>query len=397
MSRRTKSLALLTGLTVSAGVAYADVTVVSSMKSEGAGAFSVAAVTGTTTEIISGNRARMESEIKFNTGMMNMFAKFAPGAMVDIVNLDQDRIYNVDVKKKQYTETSFADLRAQMQQAMAQLEAASGGGGIPSAVDDSQCDWSKSRADIKKGSKATIAGFDTQQHTITATQTCTDRKTKQTCDVGLVFDLWVAPKVPGADEQNKYYMAYAQKMGLTTGMNKDLYQRAETMFARYKGVWGDVMTKMISVKGHPLRSSIGLTAGGPGCATAGAAANTPAGGMPGAAGGQGADSTGSIGGEIAKEVVKQKAMEKTGNPIIGELGGKLMGGIMKLGKKKDQPAEQPAADAGAATATATPAPSGSTYIMKVTTEVTSISMSAAPAGSFDVPAGFKLVAPKGKK
>ena len=48
----------------------------------------------------------------------------------EIVRLDQDKMYSVDNKKKTYTETTFAETRAQMEKV---IEADAGSAGVAAA------------------------------------------------------------------------------------------------------------------------------------------------------------------------------------------------------------------------------------------------------------------------
>ena len=89
------------------------------MSLSGSGMMKMANMSGTTTTVISGDRARTESNMTFESAMMRTFAP-GGGNHVEIVRLDQDKIYSLNPKKKTYTETTFAEQRAKMQQAMEQ-------------------------------------------------------------------------------------------------------------------------------------------------------------------------------------------------------------------------------------------------------------------------------------
>ena len=111
------------------------------------------------------------------------------------MRLDQDKIFSLNTKKKTYTETTFAEQRAKMQEAMdamnkgqaSQQQATSG-------VDESECEWSDPKSEVKRsGEKALIGGFQAERVTVTATQSCRNKKNGQVCDFGLALDQWIAP------------------------------------------------------------------------------------------------------------------------------------------------------------------------------------------------------------
>lgn len=329
-------------------VAQADITIEENMSVSGAGLMKMANMSGRTTTTISGDRARTDSDLQFESGMMRTLARGA-GQSTEIVRLDQDKIYSVNNKKQTYTETTFAERRAMMQQAMQKSqEAQASQQQATSGVDESQCEWSDPKAEVKKtGEKATIGGFAADRVTITATQACTDKKTGQVCEFGLALDQWVAPNFEASAETLAYQRAYAEKLGLAASSSRDFAERAQSMFGRYQGIWSEVAAKMKDVKGYPVKSSFGLGVGGPQCQSA---QQTQASGGPAEA------------------------------PSLGGALGSALGGL--FGKKKEQ--SQPAP-----TTAPVALPNGMMSLMTVSTELVSVNRDAVNPQTFEVPAGFK--------
>jgi hypothetical protein len=306
-------------------------------------------MSGNTTTAISGNSARTESNLTFESAIMRTFAP-GGGNHIEIVRLEQDKIFSLDPKKKTYTETTFAEQRAQMQQAMEQMNKGQASQQqATSGVDESECEWSDPKSEVKKtGEKALIAGFQAERVTITASQSCTNKKNGQVCDFGLALDQWYAPGFEASAETVAYQRAYAEKLGLGSTSSRDFAERAQSMFGRYKGIWTEVGTKMaqLNMKGYPVKSGFSLGVGGPQC--------------------QSAQQTQAQGGPQAP-------------PSIGGALGGALGGMFN--KKKQEPAQQaapPPAMAG-----------GLMPLMSMSNELVSISRDAVPAQTFDVPAGFK--------
>jgi hypothetical protein len=334
--------------TILCTAAHADVTLEERMTLNGAGMMKMANMSGTTTTVIARDRARTESNLQFESGMMRALSRGA-GQSTEIVRLDQDKVISVDNKKKTYSETTFAERRAEMQQAMEQMRKGQASQQqATSGVDESQCEWSDPKADVKRtGEKATIAGFQAERVTITATQSCKDKKTGQVCDFGLALDQWLTPSFDAADETIAYQRAYAEKLGLTAASSRDFAERAQSMFGRYEGIWKEVATKMRDVKGYPVKSSFGLGVGGPQC--------------------QSTQQTQASGGAQSP-------------PSIGSALGGALGGM--FGKKKE--AAQPAPTTPEPTL-----PGGLMSLMSMSTELVSVSRNTADPQSFEVPAGYK--------
>lgn len=252
---------------IQSNAARADVITVERIRVNGAGMMKMANVNGTTTTSVSGQRARSDSNLQFESSLMQKFAHGGGGDSTEIVRLDDGTMYSIDNNNKTYTETTFADARAQMAKmsqhtrvAQARQQRATSG------VDDSQCEWSEPQSYvIRSGEKATIAGYQAERVTATATQSCKDKKTGQVCEFGMVFDQWVSPDFKASAEVQAYQQAFAQKMGLATAGSRDFTERAESMFGRYQGMWGAVSDEMRDVKGYPVKLSFGLGVGGPQC------------------------------------------------------------------------------------------------------------------------------------
>src|SRR4029078_5318606 len=175
--------------------AQADVTMQEHMTLSGAGMMKMANMSGTTATTTAGDRARTETNLQFESAMMRTFARGAGGPHVEIVRLDEDKIFSLDPKKKTYTETTFAEMRARMQQAMDQMNKSQAQQQqATSGVDESECEWSDPKYDVKRpGERATIGGFHADDVTVTASKTCTNKKTGDACDFGLQLDQWIAP------------------------------------------------------------------------------------------------------------------------------------------------------------------------------------------------------------
>jgi hypothetical protein len=338
------------GVLVSAA-AQADVTMQEKMNLSGAGMMKMANMSGTTTTTISGSKARTESNMQFESGLMRTFARGAGGPHVEIVRLDEDKIFSLNPAKKTYTETTFAERRAMMQQAMDQMNKSQAQQQqATSGVDESECEWSDPKSEVKRtGEKVLIAGFQAEHVSVSASQSCTNKKTGDVCDFGLALDQWIAPGFEASSETTAYQQAYAEKLGLGSAASRDFAERAQSTFGRYKGLWAELGKRMaeLPVKGYPVKSGFSLGVGGPQC----------------------------------KSAQQQQAQ---GGPqaqpsLGGALGGALGGMFGK--KKKEEPAQE-----------AAPPPTmagGLMPLMSMGTELVSITRDAVAPTSFEVPGDYK--------
>jgi hypothetical protein len=358
---RVTALVLLGGiLGFMGGSAWADITIERTTSVNGAGAMSFANMSGSSRTSIAGDKSRMDSDMKMQSKIVGFLARNAVGPSAEIVLLDEDKLYHLNMNKKEYTETTFEQIRAQMQK-MSDQANSNEDKSRPSAVDQSKCIWLPAKVDVTNtGEKAQLAGSDAQRMTITATQPCQDKETGAICEIALVLDQWVAADFAESSEARKFYAAYASKMGIDPSNSQDASERAKALFGQYKGVWTEVAEKMQKVKGYPVKSSFTLAIGGAQCKSSN---SQPAQSSP-------TNDTPSTPSGIA-------------GAVVGKLGG--------LFQKKKDPADAPPP---AAAVEPVALPPGDVALMTVSSQVISVSTDTVSADVFSVPAGFKKIEPK---
>jgi len=358
--------AVLVALASISSLAFADVTLESRISLQGTGAMSVANMSGTTRTAISGNRSRSDRDIQLQSKLVRMFAHGGPTA--EIILLDADKIDRLDINRKQYSEQTFEELKAHLQKALDNSQNNANGQGSSDGqenarpMDDSKCEWLDPKVDVHRpGTKAIYAGYEAERMTIVASQPCKDKETGAICEVALALDEWLAPTLTVGTEAEKFQRAYAQKLGLdptAAGSDGDLSQRAQSMFSRYKGVWGEILAKTRDAKGYPVKSSFSFAFGGPQCKS------TPKSSDEG------------------NSASADNSTPTTPGGLAGQMAGKL--GSMFRRKKDDQ--------ASQAAATDSVLPDGLVPVVTLTSELVSISTGNVSPGEFEVPADFKKTA-----
>jgi hypothetical protein len=376
-------------LALASSVASADVTTEQKVSIDGVGFMAIVNMSGTSKTAISGNRSRQDSDLQMQSKLARFVARNAAGPTAEIVVLDADKMYHLNINKKEYTETSFTEMRARMQKALQEGKAEGAERQQPAAIDQSKCEWLEPKSDVKRtGQKTTVAGFEAEQVIITAEQPCKDKETGAICEIALTLDDWMAPSFTTSDEVLKYQKAYAQKLGLDTALTQDMSERAKAMFGQYKGVWANVIDKMKGIKGYPVRSSFSLGIGGDQCKQAQAARQQAGSDSP-------ASSSGTPG--SSGSAASSSAPSTTSPADLANKMGAKLGSLFH--KKKEEP-QTASSDQGAQppTAAAVPppatGPSGTITLMTISTELLSVSNAPIPADKFQVPAGFKKVEPK---
>lgn len=356
-----------------AGTTRADVTIERTTSVEGVGAMAFANMSGTSRTSIAGDKSRTDNDMKMQSKIVGFLARNTLGPSADIVLLDQGKLYHLNMNKKEYTETTFEQLHAQMQKMSDQMNSGQDRN-QPSAVDQSKCVWLPAKVDVtKSGEKAQFAGYEAQRVTVTATQPCQDKDTGAICEIALVLDQWTSADFAQSSEARKFYSVYASKMGFDPANSQDVSERAKALFGQYKGVWSEVAAKMQNVKGYPVKSSFTLGIGGPQCKDSNS---------------QSAQTSQT---DNTSPNSSNSGTPSTATPsgIAGAVVGKLGG----LFKKRDTAADAPAAPPAAVTAPVA-MPPGDVALMTVSSQLVSVSTGAVSADVFTVPAGFKKIETK---
>ena len=288
-----------------------------------------------------------------------------------IIQLDREQIVTLDHKKKTYTVMTFAEMRAQMEKAMASLKSPPKDQ-PPSKADPEKPDVKvEPKINVKDtGETKVINGFNTRKVILTVEVEGEDQKTKDKGAMGADTELWLTKDVSGFDEQNKFYAKYAQKMASpelvkavkpSPGMGQDP-RMAESMTAMRK--------KMEGLDGVPILTIMAFNLSG-----------TPS------------SETKQQSNSSQKPPKKEEEQPENVGAALGKaLGG--FGGFGGFGKKKKKEEPAPPAQTSQTTQTAQPSTGSdekvSATLMTMTTEMKGISTSTVDAGLFEAPAGYKL-------
>jgi hypothetical protein len=265
----------------------------------------------------------------------------------EIVDLSEEKVYQLDMKKKTYAVVTFAELRRQMEEAMAkarkdaaaakaeeQKKPSEEAGKEPAK--EYEVDFS-----IKETGKARqIAGYDTRESLATIT---VREKGKTIEDGGMVMDtsLWMAPSVPALKELAEFRMKYAQQLyGPMMAQAAPDMAQAMAMYPMMKDAMAKFQAEGKKLSGTPLATDMKFQLAAP-----------------------------------PQSAEEQKKTESGPPPTT--VGGLLGGFGRKMAKKSDDKPADPNAVPGRAT------------VMTTTTETLQVATTVADT-DVALPAGFKL-------
>ena len=263
----------------------------------------------------------------------------------EIVDLAEEKVYNLDLKDKTYTVITFAEMRRQMQEAMAKAEKdAAAAKPAPEPAEKPEKPSGEPQKEyevdftITSGAGARqVAGHDTKESVATVTVREKGRTLQEGGGLVLETHMWLAPKVPALQDLTTFRMRYAEKVyGPALTQATPSMTQAMAMYPQMKDAMAKLAEEGKKLDGTPLLTEMVFQVAAP------------------------------------PESASAKAEPKP-EPAPG-LGG-LLGGLGRLRKKNDQPA-----------AAGVP---GRITVLTATTETLQITPSATDA-DVALPAGLKL-------
>lgn len=128
-----------------------------------------------------------------------------------IIDLAEEKVYDIDFRKKEYRVTTFAELRKKWQDAQEKAR---------KDVDDMKEDKPDPRQegkqyevsfDVKQtGQSKTIAGHSTREAIVTVTMHEKGRTLEQGGGLVMTSTMWIAPKIAGMDESLAFDLRFAK-------------------------------------------------------------------------------------------------------------------------------------------------------------------------------------------
>jgi hypothetical protein len=134
-----------------------------------------------------------------------------------IIDLAEEKVYDLDLKKKSYKVTTFAELRRRMEEAQKKADEdarkEAGREKDKPAAADPNAKQMEIDFDVKNtGAKKSINGFDTHQAIMTITVREKGKTLEQGGGLVVTSDLWLAPKIAAMKEIADFDVRYAQKL-----------------------------------------------------------------------------------------------------------------------------------------------------------------------------------------
>ena len=194
-----------------------------------------------------------------------------------IVDLDGERVTDIDHKQKTFSSMTFAEMSAAMQQAMQKGEQERAKN--PKAPKDARQDPAKSKDSVsvkykvavdRTGQREKVAGYDAERVFITLTMeaeaTPEGGSTEQAGSMVFLIDQWISKSAPQIAAYSEFYRAYSQKVGRDFRTQAQGLQSAFSADPRIKQGFEAAAKELQKVQGIALRSTTHVVVLPPGMA-----------------------------------------------------------------------------------------------------------------------------------
>ena len=172
-----------------------------------------------------------------------------------IIDLSEEKVYDLDLKKKSYKVTTFAEIRKRMEEAKERARKSAERQNQKSAQSEPAENNVEVDFSVKNtGEKKAINGFDTHE----AIATVTIREKGKTLEQGggmvLTSDMWLAPRIAAMKEILDFDMRYAQKLygPMVGGLSAEQMATAMAMYPQMKQAMARMSTEGAKLEGTPI-------------------------------------------------------------------------------------------------------------------------------------------------
>lgn len=199
-----------------------------------------------------------------------------------IIDLAEEKIYDLDLKKKTYKVTTFAELRRQMEEARRDAEkSAREQSSEPSkpAEKDPNAKEYEVDFDVRNTPQTrTINGFNTTKSIATVTVREKGRTLDESGGLVMTTDMWMTPDAPSTRDLADFDMRYAQKLygPMVVGASAQDMAMAMAMYPQMKPALDKMRAEGGKLSGTAILTDVRMESVPPGTANQAASAPPPA-------------------------------------------------------------------------------------------------------------------------
>ena len=178
-----------------------------------------------------------------------------------IVDLGEEKIYDLDIRKKEYTVTTFEELRRKLREA--QERAAKEARDQPREPGEADRPAGSQKEveidfDVKEtGQTKSLAGYDTRQVVMTLTVREKGKTLEENGGLVVTADSWLGPEIPALKELAEFEMKYWKAIAPeTAAISAEQMAAVMAMYPLIKQAMDRLNQEKVNLKGTPLATAM---------------------------------------------------------------------------------------------------------------------------------------------
>jgi hypothetical protein len=255
-----------------------------------------------------------------------------------IVDLDEQKVYELDMRGKSYRVTTFEELRRRMEEARRKAEEnARQAQGDNAAPPDQSGKEIEVDFNVKEtGQRKSMNGFDTRQVVMTIAFREKGRTIEDSGGLIVTADSWIAPRIEAMGEIAEFDLRYAQQLQgpMVVGASAEQMAAALAVYPMLRDGLARLRAESVKLEGTPILTTTTIE---------------------------------SV--KSAEQLAQEKAKSDGGTPSVSGGVGGLLGGLARRAARREEPTPR-------------------AVFMTLTSEVLKVTTDVAPA-DVAVPAGFR--------
>ena len=185
-----------------------------------------------------------------------------------IIDLKEEKIYDLDVKKKTYKVVTFAELQRRMEEARKKAEEDAKKAQADQKTAQPPADSKDQKQldvdfDLKEtGQKKTINGFDTREIVMTITMREKGKTLEQSGGMVLTSDIWMGARIAARQEIVDFDIRYARQLTgpMIAGASPDEMAAAMAIYPMMKDAITRMRTESVKMDGTPIQTTTTIDA-----------------------------------------------------------------------------------------------------------------------------------------
>jgi hypothetical protein len=176
-----------------------------------------------------------------------------------IVDLSEEKVYDLDLKKKTYSVVTFAELRQQLKEAQEKAQrdaekASKEETGKEKAPEGKKAPEMEVDFDVKEtGQKKSIAGYDAREVIMTITVREKGRTIEDSGGLVVTSDVWLGPEIPAMKELGEFELRYWKAIAPeTAGVSAEQMAAVMAMYPMVRQGLDRLNREKVNLKGTPL-------------------------------------------------------------------------------------------------------------------------------------------------